>query len=428
MRIILHSDMNGFYASAECARHPEWRELPVVVCGDRESRHGIVLAKNERAKACGIRTGEVLWEAEKKCANLIEATADFSYYLELSRAIRALYAEYTDRVESFGIDECWLDVTESLSLFRRTFGLAARADAFSVGSAIADDIRARVREKFGLTASVGVADNKIFAKLASDYRKPDATTVFSPREYEGVVWNLPVGDLLYVGRATEEKLAELNIFAIGHLAHADRARLVKKLGKWGAYLHDFANGRDLSPVAFERDAAPFRSIGNSITYAYDLRNFQEARALLLLLSDSVAMRLRESGVGGAYTVKVNATDAALFSYGKQGRLPLPVLTAGEIAEKAAELLRELNPPYPLRGLGVTVSDFAAGSVQLGLLSARSAVRERAERAVDEVRKKYGNRSVCRAAYLTDRELMRLDIKEDHVIHPENFMNGKGKPR
>lgn len=423
MRIILHSDMNGFYATAECARHPEWKASPLVVCGDRESRHGIVLAKNEIAKRYGIRTGDVLWEAEKKCKNLIEVNADFPYYLSLSQKLKELYGEYTDRVESFGIDECWLDVTESLSLFRRRFRLPEGSDGFAVGAAIADDIRSQVKARFGLTASVGVANNKIFAKLASDYRKPDATTVFSPQNYAAVN-ALPVGALLYVGRATEEKLAKLNLFTIGHLACADRARLVEKLGKWGAYLSDFANGRDVSPVSYAGAPEPFRSIGNSVTYAYDLRTPEEARSLIVLLSDSVAMRLRESGAGGARTVKVSVTDTALISYGRQGKLMTPALTAGEIAAKAYALLAELNPPYPLRGVGVSVSDFAGNAVQLGVHSERAFAMERAERAVDTVRKKYGNASVRRASVLLDRELMRLDVKADHVIHPENFFKDR----
>ena len=255
--IILHSDMNNFYASVEILYDPSLNGRPVAVAGDEEARHGIVLAKNDLAKQFGIRTGQVLWEARQQCPELICVPAHYERYLHFSALARDIYISYTDQVEAFGLDECWLDVTGSVGLF-------------GDGVTIANDIRARIRRELGLTVSVGVSYNKVFAKLGSDMKKPDATSVITPDNFRETAWRLPVSDLLYVGPATTRKLAQFGIHTIGALAQADQGFLYSLLGKNGIMLHRFANGQDHSGVRRYYAVPPMKSIGNSTTAPRDL--------------------------------------------------------------------------------------------------------------------------------------------------------------
>lgn len=228
-RTILHSDCNAFYASVECLINPRLQSYCVAVCGDVQARHGIILAKNQNAKEFGVKTGEPIWMAKKKCPQLVTVQADFARYLEFAKRVREIYLEYTDRVEPFGLDEAWLDVTGSARLF-------------GSGKAIAEEIRRRVREEIGITVSIGVSFNKIFAKLGSDYQKPDAVTVISRDNFREIVWPLPSGELLYVGPATKKKLAAMGIYTIGDVARCRQELLRGNLGKWGDWLYTFANG------------------------------------------------------------------------------------------------------------------------------------------------------------------------------------------
>ena len=207
-RVILHCDLNCFYASVELLSHPDLRDVPMAVCGDPNSRHGIILAKNEPAKKFGIQTAETIWQAKKKCPDLVLLPPHHDLYREYSRKVNAIYDEYTDLVEPFGIDESWLDVTHTLHLF----GGDARA--------LADALRERMKRQLGLTLSVGVSFNKVFAKLGSDYKKPDATTVISRENWKELVWPLQVGDLLYVGGAARKLLKQYGITTIGQLPPA----------------------------------------------------------------------------------------------------------------------------------------------------------------------------------------------------------------
>ena len=249
-RVIFHCDLNSFYASVELLSHPELRHLPVAVCGDPDSRHGIILAKNEPAKKFGVKTAETIWQARKKCPDLVLLPAHHSKYREFSKKVNSLYQKYTDLVEPFGIDESWLDVTGTLHLF----GGDPRA--------LADRLRNEVLNTWGLTISVGVSFNKVFAKLGSDYKKPNATTVISRENFKSMVWPLPVTDLLYVGRAAARAFEKFGIRTIGDLAAFDRESLYTLLGKNGAQLHDFANGLDASPVAPADQYTPPKSVGN----------------------------------------------------------------------------------------------------------------------------------------------------------------------
>ena len=279
-RVILHSDLNAFYASVECLDHPELQGKPVAVCGDPAARHGIVLAKNQIAKTKGVQTGQAIWQAKMQCRDLVVMAPHYDRYLELSSAVRDIYISYTDQVEPFGLDECWLDVGGSASLF-------------GDGKSIADDIRNRVKRELGLTVSVGVSFNKIFAKLGSDYKKPDATTVISKENYRSLVWSLPVSDLLYVGPATTKKLRRFDVNTIGDLAQSKQEFLHAILGKVGIMLWRFANGKDSSGVSTYYSIPPIKTIGISTTAPRDLVSEDDIKITLYALCESVAARLRE---------------------------------------------------------------------------------------------------------------------------------------
>ena len=413
-RIILHCDLNNFYASVECLHHPEWRGRPVAVCGRQEARHGIVLAKNMQAKGCGVKTGETIWQARQKCPDLLVAAPHPELYLRYSGLTRAIMNRYSDRVEPFGIDEAWLDVTRC--------PLARQAG----GPAVADDLRRRIREELGLTASVGVADNKIFAKLASDLRKPDATTVITQANYRAQVFPLPVEDLLYVGPATRRKLNRTGVYTIGELARCQRGMLRGLLGKWGETLWVFANGLDREPVAVLGDAAAVKSVGNSITTARDLTCEQDARIILYALAESVAERLRLDGLEGT-VVQLWVRDNALQSLERPQTLRRPTAAASDLAAAALELLRAhagFDPP--LRALGVRACGLipARRDTQLSLLEDRTlpSKQQRLEQTIDDIRRRFGHFALQRGVMLTDPALSSLNPVEDHVIHPVPYFD------
>ncbi len=411
MRTILHSDLNNFYASVECLRNPEIRNYPVVVVGSKEDRHGIVLAKNMIAKGFGVKTGDVYWEAKQKCGDtLVEVQADFSTYINVSREVRKIYEDYADRIEAYGIDECWLDVSSSLKLFGN-------------GREIAEIIRERIKKEIGLTVSIGVSWNKIFAKLGSDMKKPDAVTEITPENYKTKVWTLPVEDLLCVGRATQQKLNRIGIKTIGDLAQADEQTLVNLLGKWGSYLHTFANGKDESPVTKIGEEEAIKSIGNSLTVYRDLVDENDVEPVIYLLADSVCARMREAGLNKARTVHVYARANNLVGYQKQGKLPRPSGTVHDVAKTAFKLFKEVYPwEKPVRSLGISVSDFLFGNEQLDLFGdlEKDEKQKRLDNAIDKLRAKYGNNIIQAAIVYNDPKLKDLDIKGEHTIHPYSF--------
>ncbi len=416
MRTILHSDLNNFYASVECLRRPEIREKPVVVVGSKEDRHGIVLAKNIIAKQFGVKTGDVYWEAKQKCGNtLVEVEADFGEYLRVSKEVRKIYEDYTDRIEAFGIDECWLDVTASLQLF-------------GSGVEIANLIRKRVKKEIGITVSVGVSWNKIFAKLGSDMKKPDAVTEITQENYRTIVWNLPVEDLLYVGSATKQKLNRMGIRTIGQLAQTKEETLISLLGKWGSYLYTFACGKDESPVVTAKEEQTIKSIGNSLTVYRDLKDEEDVRMVIHLLSDSVAARMREAGLTRGRTVHLSVRDSELTGYQKQAKLPRPCSNAVEIGKTAFRIFREVYPwRNYVRSLGVSVSDFCFGAEQMDFLGSleKDEKQKRLDAAIDKLRKKYGNKVIQSAIVYKDPKIRDMDIKGEHTIHPYSFFkNGK----
>jgi DNA polymerase-4 len=410
MRVILHCDLNNFYASVECLYNPAIRDKPVAVSGDIEQRHGIVLAKNYIAKKYGIQTGMALWQAKQLCRDIVFVPPNYDRYLKYSKMAKEIYCEYTDQVESFGLDECWLDITGSIK-------------KFGSGEDVADKIRETIKFELGVTASIGVSFNKIFAKLGSDYKKPDATTVITEDNYKDIAWPLPAQDLLYVGPATKKKLNKLGILKIGDIARADPDFMRNLLGKNGYILWLFANGLDPSPVARISSEPVIKSIGNSTTTPRDLILDDDIRITMYVLCESVAARLREDHFVCS-TVQITIRDNELFSYTRQGKLSLPSCNAEDIFEKAFYLYKTNHiSKKPIRSLGVRACDLSEEKdVQLSFLPEikRMQAQHNLESMIDTIRKRYGHHSIQRAIMLKDKELSDLDPKSDHIIHPISF--------
>ena len=403
-RTILHSDLNNFYASVEVLDHPELKGKPVAVCGDPELRHGIVLAKSQEAKKLGVKTGEAIWQARQHCRDLIVVPPHYDRYLALSSAVREIYVGYTDQVEPFGMDECWLDVGGSRELFGE-------------GPAIADEIRLRVRNDLGLTVSVGVSFNKVFAKLGSDYKKPDATTVVTRDNYRSVVWSLPVSDLLYVGPA------RYGIRTIGDLANTAMDGLYAILGKVGVMLWQFANGKDSSQVSPYYALPPIKTIGNSTTAPRDLVSDDDIKITIYALCESVAARLRaQNSVCG--TVQLGIRDSSLLWYERQEKVKVPVSNSTEIFEAAFRLFVANRTGRPVRSLSVRASGLspAEDTPQLSFLpeDKKRLKLDDLERAKDRIRERYGYASIRRGIQLTDPAL-DLDARGDNIIHPPGFL-------
>lgn len=393
MRTILHSDINSCYASIECMLHPEYRSLPLAVGGDEQLRHGIILAKNEHAKAYGIKTGEALWQARQKCPGLKIVKPNFEAYTKYCGMVRELYADYTDMQEAFGLDESWLDVTGCIT---------------GDGEHIAQELRRRIKREIGITVSVGVSWNKVFAKLGSDYRKPDAVTTITRENYRELVWPLPAENLLYIGPATKKKLAHYGILTIGQLAAADRDFLHSVLGKAGWTLHAYANGQDASPVLRAGEANPVKSIGNSTTTPRDMLCPADARVVLSMLCEGVGMRLRESGMMGC-CVAVSMRDTQLVSFERQCMLERPTMISREIFSAAERLVCEnYSWERPLRSIGVRVTELVAQAdgVQLDMFTDNRARERRIslDLTTDRLRNKYGYHCLHRGLSVLDPSL------------------------
>ena len=405
MRTILHCDCNNFYASVECLYHPELRGKPVAVCGDQEARHGIVLAKNYAAKRYGIKTGNPIWMARQLCPDIVIVPPHYDLYMHHSELARRIYADYTDRVEPFGLDECWLDVTGSTGLF-------------GDGLQIADALRRRVKEELGITISVGVSFNKIYAKLGSDMRKPDATTVIPADGWEDIVWPLPVSDLLYAGPATTTILRRYGIRTIGDLARSDSYAVKSRLGKCGVILQAYAQGLDRSAVSPAGSVPVVKSIGNSTTMPRDMEDGDGLRIILYILCESVAERLRAQGLRCS-TVQVSLRGTDLAWRERQTRLSAPTCTSQNIYDAAYRLYLE-NADGPLRSIGVRASQLDHwGHIQTLLLedAARTQRMENLDHTVDDIRRRYGHDSICRGIMLTDPSLAALNPQTDHPAMP-----------
>lgn len=396
MRVILHSDLNNFYASCECLLHPEYIGKPLIVCGKIEDRHGIVLAKNQLAKAGGIKTGMTIYECKKIFPDIVAVVAHHDLYLEYSKKVKKIYKEYTDRVESFGIDEAWLDVTES-------------ARRYGSGERIAEEIRRRVKDEIGLTVSIGVSFNKVFAKLGSDLKKPDAVTVITEQNFKELIWKLPVEDLLFVGRATKEKLNNLGIKTIGGLAEYDKKILKFKFGKIGERLWDYANGLDVDLVKKVSEEEEIKSVGNSLTFYRDIYSIKEVEMLFYYLAESVSERMKASKLGFAKTIHISVIDKNLAHFNFQCALPFPANASDVIADTATKLFsKHIDEKIGIRGVGVSVSNFVeTEQLLIGADQKQKEKHEKIDKTMEYLRERFGRSSIDRAVIMQDERLKNI---------------------
>lgn len=397
-RTVLHVDCNKFYASVECLHRPEIRNKPVAVGGSVEDRHGIILTKNEIASKYGIKTAEPIWQARQKCPELVVVPPNFPLYVRFSNMARKIYKDYSEYIEPFGLDENWIDVT----------------GCRQSGEEIANEIRRRVKFELGITVSVGVSWNKIFAKFGSDYKKPDAVTVINKENYKDVVWKSPCSDLLFVGRSTAKKLNSYGIYTVGDIANSDCSFLRSVFGKNGEMLYRNANGLNASPVARVDDEQAAKSIGNSATTPRDMVNNADVKAVMMMLCESVAQRLRRQGVKGK-TVTIYVRDKDLKSFTRQGQLAACSNVSAEILDEAMALfVQNYDWVKPVRSVGVSVSDFGDDFLQFDLSgnAKRHEKLEKVEHAMDDIRRRFGDSAVLRASLLCKDDLKASKEKSE----------------
>ena len=412
-RVILHCDMNSFFASVELLEHPELMDKPVAVCGDPDSRHGIILAKNEPAKKFGIKTAETIWQARKKCPDLIFRPPHMSKYKHFSVELNKIYQRFTDMVEPFSIDESWLDVTASQSLF-------------GTGRQMADSIRQTVKRELGLTLSAGVSFNKVFAKMGSEYKKPDATTEITRENFRELLWCLDAREMFFVGKSSAEKLRRLGIKTIGDIARSNPATLSALLGKAGKTLWQHANGLDDSPVMLFNEREKIKSVGNGSTFRRNLLTEDDIYTAVVALSDTVSGRLRKYGMK-ASGIKVDIKDPHFKVISRQKQLFSPTSQSSEIARASLEIIRaswKIGEPIRLITItGINLVDELMDE-QLSLFSSNGAESERGEKlgnALNEVRKKYGTGAIGFAAVL-DNDI-GVGVRPD-MLEKEKEENGE----
>ena len=393
-RVILHSDMNSFYASVEMMLDPSLKGKPVAVCGSTEERHGIVLAKSELAKKAGVKTGMVNWEAKQRCPDLIFVPPQYDQYLKYSKLAHQIYYRYTDLVEPFGMDECWLDVSGS--------------DTYGSGMEIAEKIRTACREELGLTVSIGVSYNKIFAKLGSDLKKPDAITEITKENFKEKVWPLPASDLIYVGRATEAKLARYGIHTIGQLAATSPDTLRYWFGVNGLKLWSFANGTDSSRVCHKDFVSPVKSIGHGITCTADLVNEEEVFKVMLELAQDVGHRLRVHELAArGVQIYIRGNDLGGMQF--QCKLPFRTQLPSEIAHYGFRLFQErFHWTTKVRAVCIRAIDLVPQSeveqLDLFIDTAKRDKRARLEDAVEDIRRRFGKKALTYAVLMGDSKM------------------------
>ena len=390
-RIVLHSDLNNFFASVECKKRPELNEYPVAVCGRREDRHGIVLAKNEKAKKAGVKTAEAIWQAKNKCPHLVIVPPDYDEYVRYSTIVKKIYSDYSDRVEGFGMDEAWIELTGDINI-KTLFD----------GERIATEIRNRVKKETGLTVSVGVSDNKVFSKLASDYKKPDAVTVFGPFNYESVVSKLDIGEMLFVGTSAKSRLHLYGINTIGDMSYSNEYFMKTVFGKNGIKMYYDACGANMSPVCrIGESTAETKSIGNSVTLPQDLENIEQVKRMIHLLSDKVAFRLRSGGFACS-TVCISVRNTSLVTTEKQCSVKR-TSNSIEIAHAAIALYKQSYDIHkPVRSMGIRCTGLVSTKehVQIDMFDNDEFFRDKKEQidnVIDKIRLKYGMKFIYPAA-------------------------------
>ena len=387
-RVILHCDLNNFFASVSLLFNPTLKDLPVAVGGDKEQRHGIILAKNEIAKRYGVKTAETIFEAKKKCPDLVLLPPIGEKYKEYSKKTFKIYERYTDMIEPFGIDECWLDVTGSTTLF-------------GSGETIANLIRNDIKKELGLTVSVGVSFNKIFAKLGSDMKKPDAVTVISSENFKEKIWPIPASDLLFVGRKTDDKLKSIGINTIGDIANCNRETLERLLGKSGYELWNYARGLDNSPVCTPAEDDKPKSIGRSTTSSKDFTNNEEVWKAFLSFAEEISATLhrKEIYAGG---VQVHIRTSSLTVKEFSTTFNDMVNSSLTLAKRGYKLFCD-NYAFgePLRSVGlraINIKD-SRNAVQQDMFgdSQKENKIEKIEDSIFELREKFGKSSIKRAS-------------------------------
>jgi len=401
-RTIIHCDLNNFYASVECVVRPELANVPLIVGGDVEKRHGIVLAKNQLAKAQGVKTGDTIWQALKKEPNLVSVPPQFDLYMRYSKMVFNEYVHYTSKVEPFGPDECWLDVTGSLKLF-------------GCGVAIADDIKRVVKEKTGLTLSIGVSFNKIFAKLAGDIAPPDGTLEITKDNFQKIVYPLDTSKIMGVGRKTLEKLRDIHIRTIGDLATADPEYLKRALGKNGLMLSNYARGLDNEPVKEYVEGRDVKSVGHGLTTVRDLVSYEEAGTLIYYLAELVAVRMRKIGVRGR-GVAIHLRDNTLSVITRQCKLVSSINSTTQIADNAIKLLKANWDLIPLRSMSISVFDLSLteAGTQVSMFDVVDTKFEQLEAALDKIRSRHGADKIIRANLIQQDFIYDKNDSEDFL--------------
>lgn len=401
LRTILHSDMNSCYVSIEAKLNPKLKNKAMAVCGDPKNRHGIILAKSQEAKIMGVKTGEAIWQAKIKCPNLILVPPHYEKYLEFSRKARKIYYSYTNRVEPFGLDECWLDVSESLKLF-------------GSGEEIANEIRKRMKNELGITVSIGVSFNKVFAKLGSDLKKPDATSVIKRENFKEIVWPLDISSIIGIGKSTKRKLNGIGIYTLGELAKSDVKTVKGILGINGLYLWQYANGFDDRPVKDYSYREVIKTIGNSSTLVEDLYTNEEVYNIFQILSLNVSKRLREANLS-SIGIKIFIRDNNLLSYKFQSPISNPTQSSIILAEKAIDLFKKKYKwNFPIRVLGLRAINLVDDKIptQTDIFSDYKEIvkKENLDKAIYNIRKKY-NKDILTFASLKNNKKFPKDRTE-----------------
>lgn len=398
-RTILHSDLNNFYASVECLYNPDLRNKPIAVCGEQSERHGIVLAKNDIAKRYGVKTAEAVWQAKQKCPDLVIVPPNYDRYMEFSQNVKAIYKEYSPCVESFGMDECWIDLTGCESLF-------------GTGAQLADTIRHRVKNELGVTVSVGVSFNKVFAKLGSDMKKPNATTIIPYDGFREKIWSLCANELLFIGKSTYKCMQKYGIITIGDLANTEISFLKRIFGKNGEQMWYFANGLDQSPVQ-ENDIEPTaKSIGNSTTTLRDMVTVEDAKIIIYKLSEKIAQRMRKADFY-CKTIQIHIRENTLETHEFQTGLPYPTCCSTDIAATALKLFLQNRPEKPIRSLGIRATNLLQEEYQqLSYFDdiAKSQKLQNLEYSVDKLKAKYGNDCVKRGVFLLNSAMNDTNVQ------------------
>ncbi|MCR4875159.1 MAG: DNA polymerase IV [Clostridia bacterium] len=387
-RVILHCDANNFFASVSAKLHPEYKGKPIAVCGDPEKRHGIVLAKSQEAKKYGVATGDVIWEAKLKCPDLLIVKAEYDKYIEYSNMLFEIYSRFTDQVECFGMDECWLDVTHS--------------KIFGDGETIANTLRETIKKELGITISAGVSFNKVFAKLASDMKKPDATTIISKENYKEIIYDLPVSDMIMIGRRTTKHLAQMNIHTIGDLAYTNREIMRTHFGVNGVMYVDWANGLDTDPVKLCDKQGQVKQISNSITTYRDLTTKEEKLSVIRALCELISSRL----------VHLNAVTSGIYLglkfddfeyYGKQ--LNIPTTCASRSLFDGAKAILDKAPMQAVRLISLGTTKLTRSEpIQLSMFGNDLSKDIELSKSIDKIKQKYGYSSIQPASTLANLDL------------------------